>query len=736
MNMKIKFSLMALILLMSGTIWAAPFLLDSMLTHEKFVMMSPHQQEQVVIKIMEFMVETEKKQNEALKKFGPKSKEYVHYRKILETLSHLFLAKAYAETKAQVTTRPQGNQKELPLTHFSNGYIQSFKRQVGDQCFYAGWPSRVNIQSDGRHLCLHPARLPPKRDGSPDDYTKYYHQATFCKEPTAAALSNGSAQISCNPAIFGFKKSTEISDSGNTGVKGTLFCVPAGLNISYDAAHACMQEALKDTMDGDTAQKRLETLRTNLASNPALANEVYKQVFQTCLCDSLPSKSKFDPTYVQKVRPHRTCFSLVQMMSTVACEGPTSPINGFDLQLFSRLKDMTSNSLGLATQFSGSQADQEKEIRAFTDKLNEFKSTQIHDFNVVCSHSKIQLACKTTCTIPGPSGVTLDAENPIAQSVNAPMSCDYEITKADGSALIPEVKGTESNVTASFEKAYGPDKVICEAKRPPQSGETESSELKAASSCTLALVGPKPAPEAEFKVRLTKNLAEDEVATPDVQWLPATQKTEEDGQIGIFATKEKMEISALFSVSKANKNFEIKCSLEVQPQSETTLKPTLALALDGGDEKNTKQKVMATTDAEIADGKWSLIWWKKANAAAPPRVSRVAGDSSAEESIEKTPVALANPEDIKPEPTGFQKDHKDKKDIEVAKEVAVYQMCAKLLKGSEVVKASPECIDIPALKAEVRPPVPTPNGGGMRPPQGGPPMGGGRMGFGTRAGGI
>lgn len=295
------------ILMISFQVSARP----NILSHGQFVHLSDSQKNDYVIKLMELAVELESKYQHDVKVSGYNFERYLHYSKLMREISSFFIDSALAASNSSVSWE----------THAKN--FASILTSGGDQkCIYAGWPSQVRVASvpskEGvtrREICIHPKFL---AKGAPE--REAYQDSDNC--------GGGRDTITCNPAIFGYKNASEQS----------VFCVKAGINDSENSSLSCMQVALNPGEGADTKDARLQFLREKLIKDPKVFDSVQKFVAKTCVC--LDSESSINKNYLSKIRPHRTCYGLMEMTAnTIICETPGLPK---DASIFQNILNFTS----------------------------------------------------------------------------------------------------------------------------------------------------------------------------------------------------------------------------------------------------------------------------------------------------------------------------------------------------------------------------------------------------------
>jgi hypothetical protein len=166
------------------------------------------------------------------------------------------------------------------------------QRKKGKACIYAGWASETK-KINGSSFCVHPSM-----STDPKIRSAYLSANGKCVGPN---------KISCNPMIFGYKQAKSEKP----------FCVETGfsnkINKSHNASYECMRSALQVEnvpKDQDSKQARLNAMAEQMKSNPSAVNSVQDFVFQLCAC----GKSGIDKEYVDYLRPHRTCFGMMNSM--------------------------------------------------------------------------------------------------------------------------------------------------------------------------------------------------------------------------------------------------------------------------------------------------------------------------------------------------------------------------------------------------------------------------------------
>lgn len=398
-------------------------------THEEFVHMSDYEKNQIIIKTMELVVELESKYEHEVKTYGYNQERYEKFiRAISKIKSILFIDSAYAEINPPgsggtgvntrnrvpatrtplVTTRDgrsiQSPSRKLPMTNWTD-YGKSFVNLLNrpDTCVFAGWVSLPYVVKT-------PGKSPKTYCGHPDfilgeganrhalqmaEFTKAYPDP---KAGDSECGKDNRAKIQCNPAIFGYK----------TAADKSLFCVTAS-DGAHNSAYHCMKAALDETENqkGDKASDRLTFLRNNLTQNPAIFKGVQEFIYKTCVCDR--KNGNFNRGYQEYMRPHRTCYGMVEMIaSTVICKDDASKNLMPDTSLFEKIRQHMAGKITAASTEEDVQALYEPFVKNDLSKLPEYKvlcegaPAIVPDVPVVAK----EYACSSaTCTTaPGAEG--------------------------------------------------------------------------------------------------------------------------------------------------------------------------------------------------------------------------------------------------------------------------------------------------------------------------------------------
>lgn len=373
------------------------------------------------------MVELESKYAKEVASVNPNLERLERYSKMLNQLKSIFISEAHAADKLP---------KSFEET--AKNFKDLMKR--GDRCIYAGWVSRMSvagtIQKDGtrvkRSLCLHPAFISTGNvQSSLPAETSAYQSDSSC---------TGRGKISCSPLIFGYKNES----------KRSLFCVKAGVESSgYSQADNsslyCMREALKLDQDAgvDPVEKRLKYLRNAFKAKPEIYENVQKLIFQACICEG--AKNNFNTKYKEYMRPHRTCYGMVQMMGETQCG---EELRVVETEIFKKIREF------VTTKIDNKSSDEEVD-RTYSAFIKDIKNSAPKEYAAMCEGAPLIVVedapPKPPVVVPTP-GVIPDP-TPAAPGPEAPAPVD----------TLPELA-----VVAAKEKDY-----LCKAKctLPPEKAE-------------------------------------------------------------------------------------------------------------------------------------------------------------------------------------------------------------------------------------------------------------------------
>jgi hypothetical protein len=271
--------------------------LNQLPDHETFVHLPAYEQKKIIVGFMQFMVAMEDTSGRELKTSHKMLERKVFLEKLITSLKlieGLILSSAHAQADTD------------PFQIYRLDYIKVMEKvakQTGDTiCIYGGWISTIK---PGTHVCGHP------RTAKITNYPK---------KPNTPGTILGTEDIVCNPLIFGFK---------NPADKTLLVAVAttSSVNSSLD----CMQQSqgIKKDKNGDEVKDKYKDLRLqqlkDAYTSPSFKdsyNLMTKMIHQTCLCKDAPNH--MDQKYLDRINPHRTCFSLLNQYKHLRDAGQCS----------------------------------------------------------------------------------------------------------------------------------------------------------------------------------------------------------------------------------------------------------------------------------------------------------------------------------------------------------------------------------------------------------------------------
>ena len=275
------------------------------LRYEDYIHLSDAEKDQRVIQLMEFVVELESKYEYDVRKYGEHSPQVQKLKETLLRINQFLIPSAYADS-------PQNDWHK-----YAKDFNDLFLKSKEANCIFAGWPSKTYLY-DGRHICSHPSKT-----SSPKINGRYPSPSRG-----SACGKAGTTKIQCNPTLFGFQDMQ----------KKTLFCVDSS-NGAQNSAYHCMKLALSDS--DSQKEQRLKMLRENLDKNPEVFKGLQKYVYELCVCKATPEG--FNKEYHERIRPHRTCYGMMNMLGAVSCEMDSiEPLK--DISIFKELKEKISMS--------------------------------------------------------------------------------------------------------------------------------------------------------------------------------------------------------------------------------------------------------------------------------------------------------------------------------------------------------------------------------------------------------
>ncbi|GEM_PF-4454357 len=255
----------------------------SYITHEQFVMMNDQNQREVVLMIMKYMSSAEgtSKIQEIVKNGTPEEK--AKWKRYVEIFSNFMIDSAHADE----------------FTNYNNAYTSAKGSSLiegENRCIYAGWISRTTYDSaKKKYFCNHPSNVKDLNSKKKVVNPTGYKSLASC--PTGP---NNKQKIICNPVIYGF-------ESGEKPL-----CADAS-PVMHNSSLQCM---IMSTT-GAGAEERLKKIAKNLANNQALFQEAIELMFFSCACPADMGRNKVNKGYRSYMRPHRTCYGLLNQIRSV-----------------------------------------------------------------------------------------------------------------------------------------------------------------------------------------------------------------------------------------------------------------------------------------------------------------------------------------------------------------------------------------------------------------------------------
>jgi hypothetical protein len=253
--------------------------------HETFVHLPAQDQKRIIVGVMEFMVAMEAKYEKSVTNLDShleiqsqvKEKMFSH----LRFINNVLMKSAHAQ-----------NTDQDPFKTYRDLYAKSLDKADAQTknivCIYAGWISSIGTNKK----CMHP-RLSPI--------------SNYPKKPNTKIKPLGENDIVCNPLMFGFKdpKKSEllVAVATTSSINSSLDCMNQSQGVSRDGK--------KGIEDEEITKARLNQLKAAYSdeNHKATYYRLTKMIHQTCLCPEAPKNMYAE--YLKKIRPHRTCFALL-----------------------------------------------------------------------------------------------------------------------------------------------------------------------------------------------------------------------------------------------------------------------------------------------------------------------------------------------------------------------------------------------------------------------------------------
>ncbi len=401
-------TLIALLLMTFAHVIAAP-----VMTHARFRQLSNQDKDQYIIQVMEMMVRLEDRYNKNVAAHGFDGERFRRFVEIKKLFENVFLNSAYANAP-----RSEARDWNGLATDFHN--LMSNRRGGRDNCIFAGWVSRT-VVSGGETLCNHPDFV----NGSSPTRHRNGMTAEAQAYPAPAANSgcgaNDRTKIQCSPLIFGYKKDAD----------GSLFCVSAA-NRAHNSSFLCMQAALGSGANQDSKEDRLKALRQRLSENPNAFESVWKFVYQTCICEDPANRNaNFSQSYANYMRPHQTCYGLMEMMAATAldCQEPALPFPPEATSAFTGLRNFMRGRAFRNGEESGA---------LYSSFLQEHRQGNAQEYASLCRNEPVtpppaeqeSFECQATCQRPAAAGAATGAG--AAAPAGGALTCTYAVTRVRG----------------------------------------------------------------------------------------------------------------------------------------------------------------------------------------------------------------------------------------------------------------------------------------------------------------
>ena len=326
----------------------------------------------------------------------------------------------------------------------------------------------------------------------------------MCAHPRGAARNGylrGACkpnEVSCNPVIFGYKKSSSV------------FCASTE-NNAENSSLSCMQQALQDppVADADTVAIRLEKLRKNLSDNPAIAGEIFKFAYQTCACETTPTAMVV--TYQDRIRPHKTCYGLMNMMAEATATGCSADfISTINTDIFKKLKThITQNAIDAS--------DSNAYSSTYQSFLTNLKKDNQADLTAMCPGGDRTPTLTTTTTreetpdpVPDPEIVVTGTKcvatcTPPATEGGEPVCTSFkrgEVPVAPTSGTTPKIEKIKNAAGVEISVV----RVSYTPAAPADAAPTDPPEEAQNLDCEIPDMPPAPAPVEKGTKKLTLKL--------------------------------------------------------------------------------------------------------------------------------------------------------------------------------------------------------------------------------------
>jgi hypothetical protein len=632
--------------------------------HERFMNLEEKDKDTLIIRRMEIMVELESKYAREVEVSGYSFERFQKYVQILNHLQSLIISDAVAADPETV--------KFSTLVDKEGG------------CIYGGWASQIIMVNKTTPVCVHPSKASDK-----NIVAAYKAAKSNCKE---------TAEISCNPKVFGYKKSEG----------STPFCVETGpykasMNKAHNVSYECMRSALsvEKTDEQDSKAERLKAMKEEMKNHPTDFDDVQKYIFKTCACRDT---GKMSTSYKKYIRPHRTCFGMMNSLRNFEnkeCSGLNSLLNEKDLTFAKEWNEFFDKELEpLPVPPSKEPQAWDERYRVLIDNKSVQNYCKTLENPPVIEAAKT-FVCETTCAYK-------EAVPPAA--VKKTISC--QITKAVWKST-KDGKDVEADAMDELE-----NKTIENATAPKTMVKLKDKQEK---ECLVKVIEEPAEKKCSISVEDVKDDKTKSVATlsfpgyPDgekqeaITWTPAgtPDETEKSKKMVFVKTEADQPLTVTYQISEVIPSKEPRSCVASIPKLEKSddTKPTLDVEAEPAQPTSVKlnAKVKVGKDdvtTKLPAGSYVSWFRSKDNGTTREKApAKVENKEDAGTSAIQDQTTTANTDETTKEPEVKVPEGEFSKltTVTVTRMPEVYQTCASLIDAKGVSIAGPICKPIPAI---------------------------------------
>lgn len=300
---KCLFLLLSLTML-STEVWSQANWSPYFMNRDRFVHLNPEQQEKILVKTMEMMVELESKYARQVASTGTNESNHKKFVQHLNSLQNFLIGQAVAADAKSLN--------ELA------GLFKDMQSELqGELCIYGGYISRT-VSYDGKKgskkVCTHPATLHKTvYKGGNEKYAALDKKIMKAYVKVQGDKCVAPAKITCNPVIFGYKKAAS----------NEPFCVETAppqkddKSKNHNVSSECMDRSLKhgEKEGADSKEVRLGLLTEAMKVSDSAVDNIHSYVFETCVCKD--NVNNINTAYKDYIRPHRTCYGMMNTLREV-----------------------------------------------------------------------------------------------------------------------------------------------------------------------------------------------------------------------------------------------------------------------------------------------------------------------------------------------------------------------------------------------------------------------------------